>query len=111
MAQEADLKMENNNKSSDCKKAQSLGEELFLVHLRRDARTERQGDDYDYGNPRKHGRIGEELWEIHLKRSRGISQKEEDHDSKEDLDGVSNKGQGASDGSESKDNEGTQEGE
>lgn len=50
----------------------TVGEELFLVHLRR-CRDEEDDHDHEEG-PRKRSAstIGEELWEIHLKRSRGM---------------------------------------
>ncbi|KAL3815714.1 hypothetical protein ACHAXA_004894 [Cyclostephanos tholiformis] len=55
----------------------SLGEELFLIHLRRttapDPHPEDAEDDHDYDKPRKPKKtIGEELFEVHLKRSKGL---------------------------------------
>lgn len=55
----------------------SLGEELFLVHLQRttapDPHPEDAEDDHDYDKPRKPKKtIGEELFEVHLKRSKGL---------------------------------------
>jgi hypothetical protein len=44
----------------------TVGEELYLVHLRRSAGESRNG------SPRKRSHsVGEELWEVHIKRSRG----------------------------------------
>jgi hypothetical protein len=56
---------------------ESLGEELFLVHLKRttapDPHPEDAEDDHDYVKPRKPKKsIGEELFEVHLKRSKGL---------------------------------------
>ena len=58
-------------------RANSLGEELFLIHLRRttapDPHPEDAEDDHDYDKPRKPKKtIGEELFEVHLKRSKGV---------------------------------------
>ena len=54
-------------------KPQTIGEELYLVHLRRHAGEEPKEEDYDHEHPRKRMHdIGEELWEVHLKRSRGL---------------------------------------
>ena len=53
-------------------KPQSVGEELYLVHLKRHAREEPDEDDYDHEVPRKRTHsAGEELWEVHLRRSQG----------------------------------------
>lgn len=64
----------------------SLGEELFLIHLRRttapDPHPEDAEDDHDYDKPRKTKKtIGEELFEVHLKRSKGV---EPDYDANPD---------------------------
>jgi hypothetical protein len=59
-------------------RANSLGEELFLIHLKRttltqDANSEDVEDDHDYEKPRHPKKsIGEELFEVHLKRSKGL---------------------------------------
>lgn len=58
-------------------RADSKGEELYLVHLRRmtapDPHPEDVEDDHDYEAPRKLRKtIGEELFAIHLERSRGL---------------------------------------
>mmetsp|Transcript_1534 Transcript_1534/g.3268 ORF Transcript_1534/g.3268 Transcript_1534/m.3268 type:complete len:113 (-) Transcript_1534:1023-1361(-) len=58
-------------------RADSVGEELFLVHLQRttapDPHPEDAEDDHDYETPRKPNKsIGEELFEVHLKRSQGL---------------------------------------
>ena len=51
---------------------ETIGEELYLVHLRRRAGTETAEEDFDRVKPRKREHdVGEELWEVHLKRSRG----------------------------------------
>lgn len=63
----------------------TVGEELYLVHLRRGQHhheKEVEGDkesdvesedDHDYEPPRKRSRsIGEELFSVHLKRSEGL---------------------------------------
>jgi hypothetical protein len=57
----------------DKDKAASIGEELYLVHLRRHKGEEPREEDYDHEAPRKRQHdIGEELWEVHVKRSRGV---------------------------------------
>ena len=62
----------DSDKSSDANR-RSAGEELYLIHLRREQGRERQEDDFDSETPRKRAHsLGEELWEIHLKRSRGL---------------------------------------
>ena len=58
-------------------RANSKGEELYLVHLRRtsapDPHPEDAEDDHDYESPRKPRKtIGEELFDVHLKRSKGM---------------------------------------
>jgi hypothetical protein len=56
-------------------KPKSLGEELYLVHLRRVAGVTPDEEDFDRGTftPRKRAHsLGEELWGVHLKRSRGL---------------------------------------
>mmetsp|Transcript_16874 Transcript_16874/g.41097 ORF Transcript_16874/g.41097 Transcript_16874/m.41097 type:complete len:98 (+) Transcript_16874:248-541(+) len=65
-------------------KSTTIGEELFLVHLRRNERSQETAGEEEHGDTPaelKEGRkrassIGEELWQVHLKRSRG----DEDHD-------------------------------
>ena len=53
-------------------RANSKGEELFLIHLKRTA-GEDSDDDHDHDKPRKPKKtIGEELYEVHLKRSKGL---------------------------------------
>lgn len=53
-------------------RANSKGEELFLIHLKRTA-GEDSDDDHDYDKPRKPKKtIGEELFEVHLRRSKGL---------------------------------------
>lgn len=53
-------------------RANSKGEELFLIHLKRTA-GENSDDDHDHDKPRKPKKtIGEELFEVHLKRSKGL---------------------------------------
>ena len=55
----------------------TIGEELFLVHLRR-CEGKSQLEDRDLppelveGRKRRADSIGEELWQVHLKRSRGV---------------------------------------
>lgn len=58
-------------------RADSIGEELYLVHLQRmaapDPHPEDAEDDHDRESPRKLQKtIGEELFEVHLERSRGL---------------------------------------
>lgn len=69
----------------------TVGEELFLVHLKRLHREEEaEGDvdvvdDHDYlittsgtsQRKRSGSTVGEELWQIHCKRSRGMSEEGE----------------------------------
>ena len=63
-------------------KPQSIGEELFLVHLRRHEGLEPREEDFDHEAPRKpHHTLGEELWDVHLKRSQGMAP---DYDREED---------------------------
>lgn len=69
-------------------RADSRGEELFLVHLQRmaapDPHPEDAEDDHDYEIPRKPNKsIGEELFEVHLKRSVGLELDCDDSDAKE----------------------------
>mmetsp|Transcript_7163 Transcript_7163/g.11329 ORF Transcript_7163/g.11329 Transcript_7163/m.11329 type:complete len:124 (-) Transcript_7163:915-1286(-) len=61
----------------------TVGEELFLVHLKRCRDEEEDHDHITLGRtatPRKRTAftVGEELWEIHVKRSRGMEEEEED---------------------------------
>jgi hypothetical protein len=54
----------------------TVGEELFLVHLKRCREEELEQQDHDILGPspprkRSNSKVGEELWEIHLKRSQG----------------------------------------
>ena len=58
-------------------RANSKGEELYLIHLKRtaapDPHPEDAEDDHDYEVPRHPKKtIGEELFEVHLKRSKGL---------------------------------------
>lgn len=69
-------------------KTATVGEELFLVHLRRAEGQAAAEDEHssssdtppplelEEGRKRRASSIGDELWQVHLKRSRG----EEDHD-------------------------------
>lgn len=55
----------------------TMGEELYLVHLKRVHDEPPSADDYDYAPPSPTSRkrscsAGEELWNVHLKRSRGM---------------------------------------
>ena len=63
----------------------TAGEELFLVHLKRQEQCEDDEEDHDYPTPRlrkpKHS-IGEELFSIHQKRLRGL---EPDYDLDKDI--------------------------
>ena len=74
-------------------RANSLGEELFLIHLKRttltqDANSEDVEDDHDYEKPRHPKKsIGEELFEVHLKRSKGM-EPDYDIDAKSSVDDV-----------------------
>ena len=68
-------------------KAETVGEELYLVHLRRHEGEEPKVEDFDFTTTRtphttrdRSLSAGEELWRIHLKRSRG----EEGEDDKDD---------------------------
>ena len=70
---------------------QTVGEELFLIHLRRTNSPHHDHaedeDDHDYEIPRKRSRsIGEELFLTHLKRSEGL---EPDYDTDPEV-GASN---------------------
>jgi hypothetical protein len=66
---------------SNTTKAATVGEELYLVHLRRHEGEEPKAEDFDHTQtPTKRDRglsAGEELWQIHLKRSRGEEVDEE----------------------------------
>lgn len=58
-------------------KTGTLGEELYLVHLRRHQGEEPKPEDFDHegGTPMKRDRglsAGEELWQVYLKRSQGV---------------------------------------
>jgi hypothetical protein len=68
-------------------KPKTVGEELYLVHLRRHEGDEPKVEDFDFTttpNPTPRDRslsAGEELWRIHLQRSQGVEggeEKEED---------------------------------
>ena len=70
---------------------QTVGEELFLIHLRRTNSPHHDHaedeDDHDYEIPRKRSRsVGEELFLTHLKRSEGL---EPDYDTDPEV-GASN---------------------
>lgn len=53
-------------------RANSKGEELFLIHLKRTA-GEEFNEDHHHDKSRKPKKtIGEELFEVHLKRSKGL---------------------------------------
>ncbi|CAJ1953878.1 unnamed protein product [Cylindrotheca closterium] len=58
-------------------KSTTVGEELFLVHLRRNEGQEAAEEQRDIlpelreARKRSASLIGEELWQVHLKRSRG----------------------------------------
>lgn len=74
-------------------RANSRGEELFLVHLTRttapDPHPEDAEDDHDYEIPRHPLKsIGEELFQVHLKRSQGL---EPDYDVDPDADSTDKK--------------------
>lgn len=73
-------------------KAETAGEELYLVHLRRREGEAPKAEDFDVsGTPTKRDRglsAGEELWQIHLKRSRG-----EDDDDDDDKEQQANQGE------------------
>ena len=60
--------------SNTCSKAETVGEELYLVHLRRHEGEEPRPEDFDFENlPKKRSSsVGEELWNVHMKRSKGI---------------------------------------
>lgn len=68
--------------ASPTKSTTTVGEELFLVHLRRtqgQAQTEDRDLPPELEEVRKRTRansIGEELWQVHLKRSRGYDEDE-----------------------------------
>jgi hypothetical protein len=54
-------------------KPETIGEELYLVHLQRREGEEPREEDFDLSSDRKREHdAGEELWEVHLKRSRGL---------------------------------------
>ena len=54
----------------------TIGEELYLIHLKRQSEREEEYDGDEI--PRKRSRsIGEELYEIHLRRSQGLGEKNE----------------------------------
>lgn len=62
---------------NDTKANTTVGEELFLVHLRRcDGKSQLEDRDLPpeltEGRKRRADSIGEELWQVHLKRSRGV---------------------------------------
>jgi hypothetical protein len=59
----------------------TVGEELFLVHLRR-CRQEEEDHDHLEASARKRSpsTVGEELWEVHLKRSRGLGEHREEEE-------------------------------
>jgi hypothetical protein len=55
-------------------KTKTVGEELYLVHLRRHEGEEPRPEDFDFENPPKKRSYsaGEELWNVHMKRVRGL---------------------------------------
>ena len=60
----------------DTNQKKTIGEELYLVDLRRRSGTEPKEEDYDRTespNRKRAHSVGEELWEVHLKRSKGIA--------------------------------------
>jgi len=67
-------------------KKKTIGEELFLIHLKQESSKEENEKSLDEALPRKRSRsIGDELYEIHLKRSQGLPP---DYDIKKDEDVV-----------------------
>ena len=60
----------------------TVGEELFLVHLSRFAREERDPNDFDREaiHTVTGKTVGEELWEIHCKRMQGLDDEEDTED-------------------------------
>lgn len=60
-------------------KPETVGEELYLVHLRRHEGEDPRPEDFDLdSSPKKRSSsIGEELWNVHVKRSRGMEPDEE----------------------------------
>ncbi|KAL3916692.1 MAG: hypothetical protein SGILL_005061 [Bacillariaceae sp.] len=65
----------------------TVGEELFLVHLKRCREEELEQQQRDCGiippaRKRSNSTVGEELWEIHLRRSQGLNE-EDDRDVEE----------------------------
>lgn len=71
-------------------KAETVGEELYLVHLRRHEGEEVRPEDFDLlgnttPNKKRSGSIGEELWHVHMKRSKGMEpDTDTDHDHNEE---------------------------
>lgn len=68
--------MEEDSNSSKAK-AETVGEELYLVHLRRHEGEEPRPEDFDHSGDstptkKRSSSAGEELWNVHLKRSRGM---------------------------------------
>mmetsp|Transcript_16903 Transcript_16903/g.35008 ORF Transcript_16903/g.35008 Transcript_16903/m.35008 type:complete len:133 (+) Transcript_16903:206-604(+) len=58
----------------------TVGEELYLVHLRRLLHEE---DDHDsFPRKRRSSSVGEELWEVHRRRSQGVED-DSDRDTEE----------------------------
>jgi hypothetical protein len=55
-----------------------LGEELFLVHLRRESAAS-EAEIYKH-----QALVGQELWKVHCQRSRGYSLEQEQEDAQED---------------------------
>lgn len=59
-------------------KAETVGEELYLIHLRRSAGISNEDDtELQPGRKRAHS-VGEELYLVHLRRSAGLDM-ENDH--------------------------------
>ena len=52
------------------KDKKTIGEELWLIHLKRHITTP---EDYDVPKRKRTKSIGEELYQIHLKRSQGVN--------------------------------------
>jgi hypothetical protein len=71
--------------NSNSKPSMSVGEELFLVHLKRDEHMHddpETDDDIDLPPPHQQRQrsksIGEELYEVHVRRSNGLTDKDDD---------------------------------
>jgi len=90
----------HNSSSTNNMKPETIGEELYLVHLRRHEGNEPKAEDFDqYYSPssssaptspttiKRHRGFsaGEELWQIHLKRSRGLEYDPDDEEHQQQL--------------------------